>query len=796
MQELSAADLKRTFAVKGFGSTAELSADGPGIIGQERAVEAMEFGLRAHAAGYHIYVAGPLGTGRSTYVQARLREEAARRPVPPDLCYVYDFAVPERPRLLTVPAGQGRRLQRAMERLTGEVSGELRRVFESSEYEAHRSSIAQGFEQRSQLITSRLEEQARAAGFALQFTPTGIATVPLGPRGEPMTAEAFQLLPDHRQKELMAASQALDSSLAETARQLRELQREARDAAAKLDRETAAYVIGHTIETVKGQFEGLADVSHYLDGVAADIVEHLDAIRTAITDGAQPALPMMTVGPEFWARYRVNVFVDNSQTKGAPVVTEPVANLPSLIGRLEFRAGPGGPTTDFTMLRAGALQQANGGFLVLPLRELLTSPGAYEALKRCLRERVVHMDGPLVAAIPYPVAALDPEPVPIDLQVVLLGPPMAYQSLLLMDDDFRKLFKVKVEFEPDMPASDTNVAKYAAFVASVCRRESCPHLEADAVARVLAYSARLAEDQGKLSTRFNEIVDLVISSGVWAQAEGHDLVTAADVDRARRERLRRAGRVEDRLQEATRRGDLMVPTGGAAVGQINGLTVINLGDTAFGRPVRITARTWVGRGGIAHIERETQMSGAIHTKGVLTLSAYLSATYAQETPLSLSASVAFEQTYEEVDGDSASDAELYALLSELSGVPIRQGLAVTGSVDQDGNVQPIGGVNEKIEGYFRTCAGGEGGLTGEQGVVIPRQNVKNLLLDDEVVAAVAAGRFHIWTAASIDEGIEILTGVPAGKPGPAGAYPAESVHGRVAARLAAYAEAWRASRER
>ena len=794
MQELSAADLKHPFAVKGFASTAELSDDGPGIIGQERAVEAMEFGLRAHAAGYHIYVAGPVGTGRSTYVQARLKQEAAGRPVPPDLCYVYDFAVPERPCLLTVPAGQGRRLQRAMERLTGEVSSELRRVFESSEYEAHRSGIGQGFDQRSQQITTRLEEQAHAAGFALQFTPTGIVTVPLGPHGEPMTAEAFQLLPDRRQKELMAASQALEGSLAETARQLRELQREARDAAVKLDRDTAAYVIGHIIEAVKGQFEGLADVARYLDGVAADIVEHLDAIRMAISDGAQPAMPMMSVGPEFWARYKVNVFVDNSQSKGAPVVTEPVANLPSLIGRLEFRAGPGGPTTDFTMLRSGALQQANGGFLVLPLRELLTSPGAYEALKRCLRERVVHMDGPLVAATPYPVAALDPEPVPIDLQVVLLGPPVAYQSLLLMDDDFRKLFKVKVEFEPDMPSTDANVAKYAAFVASVCRRQSSPHLEADAVARVLAYSARLAEDQSKLSTRFNEIVDLVISSGVWAKSDGRDLVRAADVDRALRERLRRAGRVEDRLQEATRRGDLLVPTRGTAVGQINGLTVINLGDTAFGRPVRITARAWVGRRGVVHIERETEMGGAIHTKGVLTLAAYLAATYAQRAPLSLSASIAFEQTYEQVDGDSASDAELYALLSELAAIPIRQGLAVTGSVDQDGHVQPIGGVNEKIEGFFHTCTVADGGLTGEQGVIIPRQNVKNLVLDDEVVAAVAAGRFHIWSAATIDEGIEILTGVPAGRPGPDGAYPAESVHGRVASRLAAYAEALRASR--
>jgi predicted ATP-dependent protease len=793
MRELGASDCKHAFAVTGFATTAELSDDGLGIIGQERAVEAMNFGLRAQAANYHIYVAGPVGTGRSTYVQARLRQEAAGRAVPPDLCYVYDFAMPERPKLLTLPAGEGRKLQKTMERLLAEVSAELRRVFESSEYEAHRSGIAQGFERRSQEITARLEAEARSAGFALQFTPTGIATVPLGPKGEPLTAEAFQLLPDHRQKELMAASEALEGAVSETARLLRELQREARAAASDLDRQTAAYVVGHAVEATKSQFEGLTAVAAYLDAVAADIVEHLDAIRMSLSDGPQVPMPL-AVSPDFWIRYRVNVFVDNSQTRGAPVVTEPVANLPSLIGRLEFRAGMGGPTTDFTMLRSGALQQANGGFLVLPLRELLSSPGAYEALKRCLRERVVHMDGPMATAGPYPIAALDPEPVPVSLQVVLIGPPTAYQSLLLLDEDFRKLFKVKVEFDADMPASETNIRKYAGFIATVCRRESTPHLDADAVARVLTVSSRLAEDQSKLSTRFNEIVDLVISSGVWARVDGRDTVGAADVDRARRERQRRAGRVEDRLQEATRRGDFLVATRGTAVGQVNGLTVINLGDTAFGRPVRITARTWAGRHGVVHIERETQMGGAIHTKGVLTVAAYLAATYAQRAPLSLTGSVAFEQTYEEVDGDSASDAELYALLSELAGVPIRQSLAVTGSVDQAGRVQPIGGVNEKIEGFYRTCAGGEDGLTGEQGVVIPPQNVKNLVLDDEVVAAVAAGRFHIWTAATVDEGIEILTGVPAGAPGPDGSYPPESVHGRIAARLAEYAAGLRASR--
>jgi len=786
VQELRAPDLKRTFAVKGFNSTADLIEDGLGIIGQERAVDAMEFGLRAQAAGYHIYVAGPVGTGRSTYVQARLQQEAAGRAVPPDLCYVYDFATPERPKLLTLQAGQGRRLQKVMERFMTEVSGELRRVFESSEYEARRASIGQGFERRTQEITSHLEAQARSAGFALQFTPTGIVTAPLDAKGQPMSAEAFQLLPDARQQELMTRSQGLEGALSETGRLLRELQREARAAAEDLDRQSAAYVVGHIAEAVKAQFEGQAPVAAYLEAVATDVVEHLDAIRMATGDGPQLPAPL-AVSPDFWVRYRVNVFVDNSQTRGAPVVTEPVANLPSLVGRLDFRAGPGGATTDFTMLRSGALQQASGGFLVLPLRELLSSPGAYEALKRCLRERVVHMDGPLAASMPFPVAALDPEPVPINLQVVLIGPPSAYTSLLLMDDDFRKLFKVKVEFDADMPVTDANIAKYAAFIASVCRQRSSPHLNADAVARVLDYSSRLAEDQSKLSTRFNEIVDLVISSGVWSRAEGRDTVTAADVDRARRERLRRAGRVEDRLHEATRRGDFLLPTRGTAVGQLNGLTVINLGDTAFGRPVRITARAWVGRRGVVHIERETRMGGAIHTKGVLTVAAYLAATYAQHEPLSLTASLSFEQTYEQVDGDSASDAELYALLSELAGVPIRQGIAVTGSVDQLGTVQPIGGANEKIEGYFRTCALAEGGLTGEQGVIIPQQNVKNLALDDEVVAAVAAGRFHLWSAATIDEGIEILTGVPAGRPGEDGAYPPESVHGRVAARLHGYA---------
>lgn len=779
MVVVTAAECRRLFSVGGFATTEELTEDPVGIIGQERAVEAMEFGLRAPDAGYHIYVAGPVGTGRSTYVNARLQQQAEGRPVPPDLCYVYDFAAPERPALLALPAGQGRRLQRGMERLVAEVATDLRRVFESNEYEVRRAEIAHTFERQSQQVTGRLEEQARAAGFAVHMTPTGIGTIPLGPKGEPMTAEAFQLLPEERQKELMARGQALEGAVSEAAHVLRDIQRQARTAAAELDRETATYVVGHAVAAAKEPFAGQTRVQGYLDAAGADMVEHLDAFRGEPDHGHGP-------DREFRQRYRVNVFVDNGATRGAPVVVETVADLPSLVGRVEFRGTPVGPTTDFTMLRPGALQRASGGYLVLPLKELLSAPGAYEALKRCLREGRVRLEG-VAAPVPYAVAGLSPEPVPIQLKVVLIGPPVAYQRLLLLDEDFRKLFKVKVDFDGDMPASEANVASYAAFVASVCRREGVPHLTAPAVGHLLGYSSRLAEDQAKLSTRFNQIVDVIVSAGVWAREAGHGRCEAADVEKALREQVRRAARVEDRLLEATRAGDLRVEIRGAAVGQINGLTVINLGDYAFGRPSRITARAWPGRRGVTHVERETRMGGQIHTKGVLTLAAYLSATYGQAVRLAIAASLAFEQTYEEVDGDSASSAELYALLSELAQVPIRQGIAVTGSVDQRGVVQPIGGVNEKIEGFFRCCAAAPGGLTGDQGVVIPPQNVKNLALRDEVVAAVEADRFHLWSVETVDEGIELLTGVAAGQPGADGAFPAESVHGRVSGRLREFA---------
>jgi len=774
----------------GFASTADLPADEQ-VIGQGRAVRALRFGLGIEQQGYNIFVSGPSGTGRSTYARAEVEGVARDRPVPSDWCYVRNFASAGEPIAISLPPGRGRAFRHDMEELIAEVREGVRRAFASEVYEKQRAEILKKYEQSIGEIWQALEEQARGKGLMLQRTPTGIVTVPADLQGHPVPEETFRQLPEQDRTRLTNSMRELGDLINEALRKVRTLEREGRDALRDLERKVAQYMIDAPIARLREQYAEFPKVVTFLGAAEQDMLEHVSEIATDRDEEAPGAprleLPLPRRDPT--ARYQVNLLVDHSETKGAPVIVEGNPTYYNLIGKAEYRAEFGALVTDLTMIKPGALHRANGGYLILQARDVLTSPFAYEGLKRALRGREIRIE-PLGDALGMlPTATQRPEPIPVDVKVVLIGTPDLYHLLYQLDEEFEKLFKIRADFDIVMDRTPETQHEYARGIAAICRKCGVCNFDASAVAGVIEYSARLAASQDKLSTRFNEVVEIVFEAAAWASQQGRALATREDVRRAIEEKALRSNLVEEKIREMISRGQLLIDTEGTVVGQINGLSVLQLGDYAFGQPSRITARAFVGGRGVVNIERETQMSGRIHSKGVFVLSSFLASRFAQEHPLSLSASVTFEQLYSDVDGDSASSTELYALLSELAGLPIEQGIATTGSVNQRGEMQPIGGVNEKIEGYYYVCKAK--GLTGRQGVIIPHQNVRDLMLRDEVVAAVRDDRFHVWAVRNTDEGIEILTGTEAGAPDDAGVYPAGSVNGRVAARLAELARRYR-----
>jgi lon-related putative ATP-dependent protease len=573
-------------------------------------------------------------------------------------------------------------------------------------------------------------------------------------------------------------------------RQMHQLEKDAAERVRQLDHEVALFAVGPLLEDLRERYAGHADILAFLRRVQNDLLEHLDDFRPSSSQepGAQVGLAEVAAlqRADPLARYRVNVLVDNGRQPGAPVVFERNPTYYNLAGRVDYRAAFGAMVTDFHQIKPGAVQRANGGFLVLQALDVLRNPFSWEALKRALLSREAAIENLAEQISALPTATLRPAPIPLDLKVILIGSPEMYQALYHVDDNFRELFRVKADFAPEMAWDEEHVHNYAAFISQLARTESLRHFDRGGVARVVEYGARRREHQGKLSTRLLEIGDLVTEASFWAGKAGHELVQAEDVDRAVERKEYRSNLVEERLREVIAERTIAIATEGARVGQVNGLSVIELGDYTFGLPARVSARVALGRGSVQSIEREIELSGPIHSKGVLILSGYLAGTYAQRWPLALGATLTFEQSYSGVEGDLASSTELYALLSALSGVPLKQGIAVTGSVNQYGEVQAVGGVTHKIEGFYAVCR--ERGLTGEQGVAIPAANVRHLMLSEEVVAAVRAGRFHIWALRSIDEGLELLMGQPAGRREAEGEYPPGSVHRLVEDRLRAYAE--------
>jgi lon-related putative ATP-dependent protease len=748
------------------------------IIGQERAVRALQFGLSIQDPGFNIYVSGFPGTGRTTTVKAFLDSVAKDKPVPEDLCYVNSFRDSYRPNAMALPPGRATSFQGDVQGLIETAQREIRQAFESEEYAARRQDTVRSLQRQRDELFSKLNERARGQGFGLQASPVGLLTVPLKD-GKPLAEESFQELGSEEREEISRKREALQDEVKAAIRQARNLEKQANKSVQELDREVAHFGIDPLIDDLKESYADCAEVLVYLDDVRDDMIENLEQFRAEPQQEQGPRLAGADGLP--LRRYEVNVLVDNSDLTGAPVIIESNPTYANLFGRIEKEPQFGTLLTDFTMIRAGSLHRAHGGYLVIPAADLLRAPMAWESLKRALHDGQAAVEEPGERLGYIAVKGLRPEPTDLDVKVVLIGDSELYYVLSAYDPDFRELFKVKADFDTRMDRTETNVAHYASFVCTLCNNEGLKHLDRSGMAKVVEYGSRLADDQEKLTTKFGELADIIREASYYAGQEGAEYVTGGHVKQAIDERHYRSSLVQERVQEMIEQGSIMIDVEGSEVGQVNGLSVSGLGDILFGRPSRITASVGLGRGGLVDIEREANLGGPLHTKGVLILSGYLIEQYAQDKPLSLSARLGFEQSYGGVDGDSASSTELYALLSSLSDLPIKQGIAVTGSVNQKGEVQAIGGVNAKIEGFYAVCQ--VKGLTGDQGVLIPASNVRNLMLKEEVVEAVRKGEFNIWAVETIDQGIEVLTDIPAGQRREDGTFAAGTVHQRVDGRL-------------
>lgn len=771
-----------------FETTADLPALAE-VLGQPRAVAAMEFGVGIASHGFNLFALGQPGSGRTTLIREYLERLAATQPAPPDLCYVHDFADSRRPMPLLLPAGQGATFKRDVHDLVTELRAAIPRAFDAEEYTKHRDQIVQELDDRRQQLFAGLERRVSEAGFQLMRGPGGVLLVPVI-QGKIISPADLARLTEAEQQKVEQVRKRLQADIEDSLRTAREVEKSIREKIQTLDRETAAYATKHLIDELRTRYQEQAAVLSYLDSFENDVLASLDDFRKAGESEATPQVPLAAGAERPLTRYKVNVLVDNSQLKGAPVIVESNPTYSNLVGRIEHQASWGALFTDHTMIKAGALHRANGGYLIVAARECLLNPVAWEALKRALKESALKIEEIGTHLGLVTTVTLDPRPLPLNVKVVLIGAPMLYYLLNAYDEDFQKLFKVKADFTARMDRTPEAEQGYARFVSTIARQEKSLPFDRGAVARVIEYGARTAEDQEKLSTRFGEIADLVREAAHRAGRNNHSVVTAEDVRQTEQARRYRHNLIEEHLQEAFRKNTVLVEVTGSAVGRINGLSVLGLGDHTCGHPVRITAAVAPGQRGVISIEREVELSGPIHGKGVLILNGYLLRKYAQSRPLNLSASLVFEQQYSMVEGDSASLAELCVLLSAVSGVPLRQDLAVTGSVNQHGEVQAIGGVNDKIEGFFDLCRARV--FSGSQGVLIPASNRRHLMLRDDVVEAVRRGEFHIWEVDNVEQALVILTGQQAGVAGPDGEYPENTVHRAVSDALLKYAEVMKA----
>ena len=766
-------------ALMDFETTAELT-DSADIVGQSRALGAVSFGIDIKQPGFNLFVLGDPGSGRHAAVRRLLEAKAAGEPAPSDWCYVNNFSDPNKPRLLRVPPGRGDQLKHDMQQFVAELAKAISAAFESEEYRVRIEAIQEEFKQREESALRELGQASGEKGIALLRTPHGFVFAPI--KGEEtMGPEEFEKLPDEEKTRIGHLIEEYGERLHKLMHQFPQWRREMQVRIKEASREALGLAVGHLIEELKERYTDLLNVLEFLDEVMRDVIESGEELREQPkTEGDMSGV--IVSGSISLARYQVNLLVNNGAAKAAPVIFEDNPIYPNLVGRVDGVAHMGTLVTNFTMIKPGALQRANGGYLVLDAAKVLTQPYAWEGLKRALRSALLRIESlgqvfGFASTLP-----LEPEAMPLNVKVVLVGERILYYLLKEYDPEFEELFKVGADFESDVARNEPNTRSYGRFLGMLARHYGLRPFDRHAVARMIEHSARLAGDSEKLSASTRRLSDLMQEASHHAGQAARLIVGREDVEAALEAQRHRAGRLHESLQEQILRDNLLIASSGGHVGQVNGLAVIDLGDFMFAHPVRITATARIGEGDIIDIERESELGGAIHSKGVMILSAFLAARYARSLPLSLSASLVFEQSYGPVEGDSASLAELCALLSALASVPIRQSLAITGSVNQYGRVQPIGGVNEKIEGFFDICKAR--GLTGEQGVVIPQSNVKHLMLREDVVAACVAGKFHVYAVEDVDQAVELLTGVPAGEPDAQGLVPEGTINYLVATQLA------------
>lgn len=758
------------------------------VAGQSRAQEALRFGLGIDAEGYNIAVSGPALSGRSTVARIHVAEAAAARPPARDWCYLYNFSDPRRPRAVSLLAGRAGELERALAQLATICKEEIPRAFDAETYVDQAQRTVEPFTRQREAALHALEQSVRAMGFALNPSPIGLMPVPCLPDGTPMSQEQFNALPEAERSAFERRSADAQDAIGATGRQLRHLDAEAGSAIEAVDREVTRFVVGRVLDDLRSRFDG-EGLSEHFTAVEADVMGNLSVFKRfteGFAEGAPPqaVAELVAIREQILRRYQVNVFVrhDPGET-GAPVYEETHPSFPNLFGRIEFENRMGTMVSDFMHARAGALQLANGGFLILQAEDILAEPRSWVMLKRALKTREVRVGDMGETLLPFAVVDLAPQGIPLNVKVVLIGEPRIFALLDALDADFGALFKIRAEFEPDVDATPEAVLAYSQFVCRTRIDLGLRHFTRAALEEIVQHGSRLADRQDRLTTRYGLIADLCVEASELAEAEDADAVDASHVLQALAGKQSRSGLLADRLRRLIAEGTLHVETSGSVVGQVNGLAVYAAGNYAFGTPARISCRVGPGRQGVVAIERETERSGAIHTKGVLVLSGFLAGTFGREAPLAFNASLTFEQSYDEVEGDSASSAELYAILTALADAPVKQSIAVTGSIDQFGNVQAVGGVTEKVEGFFDLCSAV--GLDGSQGVMLPAANVRSLTLRPDVIRAVDEGRFHLWAVSRVEEGVELLTGTAAGARDAGGNYPAGTIFARVVESLGA-----------
>ena len=774
-----------------FQTTSELEVLN-GIVGQERAVKAFDFGLEVKMKGYNIYMAGPSGTGKTSYACSRTKEIAVNEAVPSDWCYVYNFQNPKKPLALCFEAGTGKVFKEDMDKLVATIQKDLQKLFHSDDYENQKLSITHTYDKKQNSLLDVMDATAAEYDFYVKRSDTSLYFLPMV-NGEPVEEDALNTLSEEENEIIENNSRIVQEKAGPILRELQKVEKEYEQQLEELDRSIALSTIGPSMENLSETYRSYDRVVSYLSEVQEDILKHLNQFmdeekpENDVLSSLLPSLGKKTEEDDITLKYAVNLIVDHSETKGAPVVITFNPTYSNLMGDTEYDSEFGSLTTDFMKIKGGFFHQANGGYLIVQSQDILTIPHAWEALRRVLKTKEINMDSirELTGTTTAPI--LKPEPIPASFKVIMIGSEYFYDVLSQCDDEFDKFFKIRADFDYEMARTDENMIKIARFIKSFVEREQTLDFDLSAVCASIEYSTRLATRQDKLSTRFNYLSEILGEAYTWACLEKASVITAQHIQKAIEEKEQRRSFYKEKLDEMLDNEIIMLDTTGSEIGQINGLAVLDMGNFAFGTPSRITATTYVGKSGIVNIEKEARMSGQTHDKGIQIITGFLGQTYAQKFPMSLSCRVCFEQNYNGIDGDSASSTELYCIISSLAELPIRQDLAVTGSVNQKGEIQAIGGVTHKIEGFFDLCR--KRGLTGTQGVIIPVSNIKDLVLKEEVIEAVKKGIFHIYPITHINQGIELLMQYPAGEKDSSHEFPADTVHGRVYTKLKAFAEA-------